>query len=119
MSEKTPKTQGDYDVGNKKPPKNRQFGQPEGNKQGRGFWKKEATARFKLEKMMTLSEAEINAIRDDVDASYFERKLATCISKGDWAELQGMMNQVYGMPKQVNENKNIEIKPILPMKGKK
>ena len=68
---------------------------------------------------MTLSEAEINAIRDDVEASYFERKLATCISKGDWAELQGMMNQVYGMPKQVNENKNIEIKPILPMKGKK
>ena len=119
MSERTPKTQGDYEVGNKKPPKNRQFGQPEGNKQGRGFWKKEATARFKLERMMTLSEAEINAIRDDVDASYFERKLATCISNGDWAELQGMMNQVYGMPKQVNENKNIEIKPILPMKGKK
>jgi hypothetical protein len=27
-------------------------------------------------------------------------------------------NQIYGMPKQVNENKNIEIKPILPMKGK-
>lgn len=109
----------DYEVGYKKPPKDRQFGKPNGNKRRQGFWDIEATARFKLERMMTLSEAEINAIRDDVDAPYFERKLATCISKGDWAELQGMMNQVYGMPKQVNENKNIEIKPILPMKGKK
>ena len=119
MSEKTPKTQGDYDVGNKKPPKNRQFGQPEGNKQGRGFWKKEDTARFKLEQMLKLSEEELTAIVKDKYAPYFERKLATCINKGDWAVLQGMMNQVYGMPKQVNENKNIEIKPILPMKEKK
>lgn len=84
-----------------------------------GAWKKEATARYKLEQMLMLSEEELTAIVKDKDAPYFERKLATCISKGDWAVLQGMMNQVYGMPKQVNENKNIEIKPILPMKGKK
>lgn len=109
----------DYEVGYKKPPKDRQFGKPNGNKRRQGFWDIEATARFKLEKMMTLSEAEINAIRDDVDAPYFERKLATCISKGDWAELSGMMNQVYGLPKQINENRNIELKPILPMEDKK
>lgn len=109
----------DYEVGYKKPPKDRQFGKPNGNKRRQGFWNIEATARFKLEKMMTLSEAEINAIRDDIDAPYFERKLATCISKGDWAELQGMMNQVYGLPKQINENHNIELKPILPMKDDK
>lgn len=84
-----------------------------------GAWKKEATARYKLEQMLMLSEEELTAIVKDKDAPYFERKLATCINNGDWAVLQGMMNQVYGMPKQVNENKNIEIKPILPMKGKK
>ena len=84
-----------------------------------GAWKKEATARYKLEQMLMLSEEELTAIVKDKDAPYFERKLATCINKGDWTVLQGMMNQVYGMPKQVNENKNIEIKPILPMKGKK
>jgi len=97
----------------------RQFGKPNGNPRHNGAWKKEATARYKLEQMLKLSEEELTAIVKDKDAPYFERKLATCINKGDWTVLQGMMNQVYGMPKQVNENKNIEIKPILPMKGKK
>lgn len=96
-----------------------QFGKPNGNPRHNGAWKKEATARYKLEQMLMLSEEELTAIVKDKDAPYFERKLATCINKGDWAVLQGMMNQVYGMPKQVNENKNIEIKPILPMKEKK
>lgn len=96
-----------------------QFGKPNGNKQGRGFWKKESTARYKLEKMLELTEAELLEIVNDKDAPYFERKLAKCINKGQWNEIQGMMNQVYGMPKQINENKNIEIKPILPMKEKK
>lgn len=84
-----------------------------------GAWKKEDTARFKLEQMLKLSEEELMQIVKDKDAPYFERKLATCINKGDWQVIQGMMNQVYGMPKQINENKNIEIKPILPMKEKK
>lgn len=101
------------------PPKDKQFGQPNGNPRHNGAWKKEDTARFKLEKMLALSEDELMEIVKDKNASYFERKLATCINKGDWQVLQGMMNQVYGMPKQVNENKNIEIKPILPMKEKK
>lgn len=97
----------------------RQFGKPNGNPRHNGAWKKEATARYKLEQMLMLSEEELTTIVKDKDAPYFERKLATCINKGDWTVLQGMMNQVYGMPKQVNENKNIEIKPILPMKDKK
>lgn len=96
-----------------------QFGKPNGNPRHNGAWKKEDTARFKLEQMLKLSEEELTAITEDKNAPYFERKLATCIRKGDWVVLQGMMNQIYGMPKQVNENKNIEIKPILPMKGKK
>ena len=69
--------------------------------------------------MLKLPEEELLAIAKDKDAPYFERKLATCINKADWQTIQGMMNQVYGMPKQVNENKNIEIKPILPMEEKK
>ena len=34
------------------PPKERQFGQPNGNKRHSGAWKKEDTARYKLEQMM-------------------------------------------------------------------
>lgn len=97
----------------------KQFGKPNGNPRHNGAWKKEDTARFKLEQMLKLSEEELMQIVKDKDAPYFERKLATCINKGDWQVIQGMMNQVYGMPKQINENKNIEIKPILPMKDKK
>ena len=68
---------------------------------------------------MKLSEAELLALADDKDAPYFERKLAGCIRKGDWATLAGMMNQVYGMPKQEVQQTNIELKPILPRLEKK
>lgn len=97
-----------------RPPKDHQFGQPNGNPRHNGAWKKEDTARYKLEQMLKLSEAELSALEKDKDAPYFERKLAGCINKGDWATLAGMMNQVYGMPKQQVEQTNIELKPILP-----
>ena len=102
------------------PPKERQFGQPNGNPRNPGGWKKADTARYKLEQMLKLSEAELLALVKDKDAPYFERKLAGCINKGDWATLAGMMNQVYGMPKQEIKQTNIELKPILgkPKKGK-
>ena len=101
------------------PPTDKQFGQPNGTPRHNGAWKKEDTARFKLEQMLKLSEEELMQIVKDKDAPYFERKLATCINKGDWQVIQGMMNQVYGLPKQINENRNIELKPILPMDDKK
>lgn len=102
------------------PPVERQFGKPNGNPRHNGAWKKEDTARYKLEQMLKLSEAELLALEKDKDAPYFERKLAGCINKGDWATLAGMMNQVYGMPKQEIKQTNIELKPILgkPKKGK-
>lgn len=101
------------------PPVERQFGQPNGNPRHNGAWKKEDTARYKLEQMLKLSEAELLALEKDKDAPYFERKLAGCINKGDWATLAGMMNQVYGMPKQQVEQTSIELKPILPKLEKK
>lgn len=125
MSKKTPKTQGDYEVGNKKPPKNRQFGQPEGNKQGKGFWKKEDTLRYKWEQMMRLDDDELQAVLDDPKATRVEHMTAeilldkTMKPAEKMSILATLSNQIYGMPKQVNENKNIEIKPILPMKEKK
>ena len=45
-------TDKDYQVGYKKPPKNRQFGKPGGNKRGNGFWDINDTPRAKLEQMM-------------------------------------------------------------------
>lgn len=92
-----------------------QFGQPNGNPRHNGAWKKEDTARYKLEQMLKLSEGELRSLAQDADAPLFERKLATCIAKGQWKEIEGMMNQVYGYPKIMQENHNIEMKPLVDL----
>jgi hypothetical protein len=48
-----------------------------------GGWTKSSTPRFKLEQMMKLSEPELKAVADDIDAPYFERKLATAIKNSN------------------------------------
>ena len=111
--------QGEYKVGNKKPPIERQFGKPNGNPRHNGAWKKEDTARFKLEQMLKLTEPELKELAGDKDAPLFERKLATCIAKGQWKEIEGMMNQVYGAPKVIQENHNIEYKPLVDLTKRK
>ena len=117
--------QGNYEVGYKKPPKNRQFGQPGGNKSSRGAWKKEDTARYKLEQMMRLDEPELKKVFQDRNRPLFERKLAGFINKGDWKTIESMINQVYGAPKQQTETtldvkpSAIEIKVLKPKKEPK
>lgn len=82
------------------PPKNRQFGQPNGNPRHNGAWKKVDTPRFKLEQMMKLPEEDLRKVAEDKDAPYFERKLATALAKGQWREIKEMIEQVYGKPQQ-------------------
>lgn len=116
---------GSYEVGNKKPPKNRQFGQPGGNKRSNGSWKKEDTPRYKLEQMIRLTEPELKEIFQDKNRPLFERKLAGFINKGDWKTIESMINQVYGQPKQQTETtldvrpSAIEIKVLKPKKEQK
>lgn len=95
-------------VGYKNPPKSKQFGQPNGNPRHNGAWKKEDTARFKLEQMMKMTERELLSVVQDEEAPYFERKLATAINKGQWREIESMINQVYGTPKQTIDVKEIQ-----------
>lgn len=92
-----------------------QFGQPNGNPRHNGAWKKEDSARYKLEQMLKLSEAELRELASDRDAPLFERKLATCIAKGNWKELEGMMTQVYGQPKQRIETTVTATKPLIDL----
>ena len=109
----------DYEVGYKKPPVNRQFGKPEGNKRRQGFWDIEASARYKLEQMMKLSEAELRKVASDDEAPLFERKLATCIAKGQWKEIEGMLHQVYGQPNQKIESVITAPKPLVDLTQRK
>lgn len=102
-----------------------QFGKPNGNPRHNGAWKKEETLRYKWQKLTAMSDEELEAILASKDAGRVEKMTAEVLLDKEMrpsekmAVLFGLANQVYGMPKQVNENKNIEIKPILPMKEKK
>ena len=88
------------------PPKAKQFGQPNGNPQGRGFWKREDTPRYKLEQMLKLGKTELEAILNDDDAPLFERRLArSLLTENDFKTTEAMINQIYGAPKQVQETK--------------
>lgn len=107
------------------PPIDKQFGKPNGNPRHNGAWKKEDTLRYKWEQMLKLDAEELQAVLDDPKASRVEQMTAEVLLDEHMkpfeklASLRELANQVYGMPKQINENKNIEIKPILPMKEKK
>lgn len=96
-----------------------QFGQPNGNPRHNGAWKKEDTARYKLEQMLKLTEPELRDLAQDKNAPLFERKLATCITKGNWKEIEGMMNQVYGAPKQQIDHTIAEMKPLVDLTKRK
>lgn len=102
-----------------------QFGKPHGNPRHNGAWKKEDTLRYKWEQMLKLDAEELQAVLADPKASRVEQMTAEVLLDEKMkpfeklASLRELANQVYGMPKQVNENKNIEIKPILPMEDKK
>ncbi len=90
-----------------------------------GAWKKEDTLRYKWEQMLKLDDDELQAVLNNPKATRVEHMTAeilldkTMKPAEKMSILATLSNQIYGMPKQVNENKNIEIKPILPMKEKK
>ena len=102
-----------------------QFGKPNGNPRHNGAWKKEDTLRYKWEQILKMDDDELRAVLLDPKASRVEHMTAEVLLSKDMKPTDKLFamtqfaNQVYGMPKQVNENKNIELKPILPMKDKK
>lgn len=88
------------------PPKERQFGQPNGNPRHNGAWKKEDTPRYKLEQMMKLGKDDLEDILNDNTAPLFERRLArSLLTENDFKTTEAMINQIYGAPKQVQETK--------------
>lgn len=106
------------------PPKDRRFGQPNGNPRHNGAWKKEDTPRYKLERMITLDKGELEAIIADDKAPEFERGMADIIMQIRYDEdaegtkrpaaqrfqaMEKMINQVYGQPAQTTVNLNTEI----------
>ena len=102
------------------PPADRQFGQPNGNPRHNGSWKKEDTARYKLEKMMKMTEVEIVQIANDPNAPLFERRIARSLLKeNEWKTTEAVINQVYGTPKQRIEVEPVQPKPLIDLTEQK
>ena len=77
------------------------FGGPRGNKSAGGNrWRKEDTPRYKLERLITLTKAEVQAIIDDTTAPLFDRQISNALMHADWNMLERTINQVYGPPVQ-------------------
>lgn len=102
------------------PPKERRFGEKNGNPRHNGAWKKEDTARYKLEQMLKLPEEEIVKIANDKEAPLFERRLARSLLKeNNFKTTEAMMNQVYGQPKQKIESVITAPKPLVDLTERK
>lgn len=85
-----------------------------------GSWKKEDTARYKLEKMMKMTEAEIVQIANDQNAPLFERRIARSLLKeNEWKTTEAVINQVYGTPKQHLEVEPVQPKPLIDLTEQK
>lgn len=122
VARKNPTKQGFPDeVGYKKPPKSRQFGEPDGNPRHSGAWRKEDTLRYKLEKLINgLDDNELEEVLKDPKTPPGVRRLATLLYKSnyekpesEWRVWESAMNQAYGLPKQSIEQTNLE--PPVPL----
>lgn len=78
-----------------------------------GHWKKSDSARYKLEKMMLLTEDELQAILGNGQSPLFEQKIAEAIMDGSWSILEGMINQVYGSPRSSVEISTESSEPLI------
>ena len=65
-----------------------------------GAWKKELTARFKLELIIKMSDEELQELIQDPATPRFDKNMATAVQNGEWRELDSMINQIYGKPKE-------------------
>ena len=120
----SPTAQGN-EVGYKKPPKNRQFGQPEGNPRNPSGWKKEDTLRYKWEQVLKMTDDELEALLKDPDAGRVEKMTAEVLldkqmkSTEKIYALDRLATQVYGQPKQKIEAEVAEVKPLVDLTKRK
>lgn len=108
-----------------RPPKDHQFGQPNGNPRHNGAWKKEDTLRYKWEQILKMTDDELRAVLAGQKVGRVEKMTAEVLLDNTMkptekiAVLDKLATQVYGFPKQEVQQTNIELKPILPRLEKK
>lgn len=108
------------------PPKEYQFGQPNGNRRNPGGWKKEDTLRYKWERILRMDEDELKEVLKNPKIGRVEQMTAevlldrTMKATEKIAVLDKLATQVYGQPKQIVETKKIDPpKPLSPRKQRR
>jgi len=71
-----------------------------------GAWKKEETARYKLELLIKMSDDDLDELIAEPSTARFDKNMAQAVKSGQWKELEGMINQVYGKPKETVDLSN-------------
>lgn len=112
--------------GGQMPPKERQFGQPNGNPRHNGAWKKEDTLRYKWEQTLKMSDEELKAIIKDKTSERVMKMTAEALLSDKMRPtekidvLNKLATQVYGQPKQSVETIDLTPpQPLSPRKAKK
>lgn len=120
MAAENSRDSGNYKVGYKKPPKNRQFGQENGNKPGKGFFTVDKSLRYRLQQVSKMSLDELKDLVHDPKAGEYEKNIARTLvelsamePEKRWRVLEGLTNQDSGMPKQQIDQTNFEAPPSL------
>lgn len=127
MTAENSRDSGNYKVGYKKPPKNRQFGKKDGNKGGHGFFTVDKSLRYRLQQVSKMSLDELKDLVYDPKAGEYEKNIARTLvelsamgPEKRWRVLEGLTNQDSGFPKQQIDNRELPaLTPILPKLKKK
>lgn len=90
-----------------------------------GAWKKENTIRYKWEKILEMDEAELREVLKDPKCGRVEQMTAevlldrTMKATEKISVLDRLTTQIYGQPKVIQENHNIEVKPLVDLTKRK
>lgn len=90
-----------------------------------GAWKKEDTLRYKWEQIIKMTDAELDELLKDPTIGRVEKMTAEVLLSRSMKPtekinvLDKLATQIYGQPKQLVENHNIEYKPLVDLTKRK
>ncbi len=81
-----------------------------------GGWKKSENARWQLEQVCKMNQSEVTELANDESKPMMLRRFARSLLKeNSWKTTEGMLNQIYGSPKQTMEVQQVDPKPLIDL----
>jgi hypothetical protein len=107
------------------PPKERRFGEKNGNPRHNGAWKKEDTLRYKWERILEMDNNELAEVLKDPKCGRVEKMTAEVLLDNEMkstekiAVLDKLATQIYGQPRQKIESVITAPKPLVDLTERK